>query len=457
LKFLKTWTLKRHFKANISLAYPVMLSQLGHILVGVADSIMVGQLGAEPLAAASLANSIFSMVLTFGIGISYAITPFVAKYDGENNLEKSSEVLRTGFWINAIAGVALFIIVTGSSFVLHYLNQPADVVDLAIPYLGIITFSLVPFMFFQSFKQFAEGLSLTKVAMAITVGANLINIGLNYILIFGKMGFEPMGLNGAGIATLLSRVMMALGMFYYIAKSKKLAKYKIRLNIKGVTKKLVNQLLKIGLPTGVQFIFEVGAFSFAAIMMGWMGAETLAAHQIAINLAAVSYMTATGISAAATVRVGNQLGKNDIPTLRMAGFTSFAMGIAFMTITCIIFITGNFFLPSLYIDDMEVINIAASLLIIAGFFQISDGIQVVGLGALRGLGDVKVPTVITLIAYWVLGLPVGYLLCFQFGLGPEGIWYGLLIGLSVAAVLLFTRFNYISRKLLRTRSTNMAI
>jgi MATE family multidrug resistance protein len=211
-------------------------------------------------------------------------------------------------------------------------------------------------------------------------------------------------------------------------------------------------MLKIGIPTGMQFIFEVGAFSFAAIMIGWSGATALAAHQIALSLAAVSYMMATGISAAATVRVGNQLGRNDIFNLRLAGFTTFAMGAAFMTISCLIFLVGREFLPSLYINEQEVIQLAASLLIIAAFFQISDGIQVVGLGALRGMGDVKIPTLITLIAYWVLGLPIGYLLSIPLDLGPQGIWYGLLIGLSTAAVMLFTRFNYISKKLmLQTR------
>lgn len=446
---MKTWDLKEHFRRNITLAFPVMMGQLGHIMVGVADSIMVGRLGADTLAAASLSNSIFSVVLTFGIGISYAIPPLVAKYDGEKNMPKSSEVLRHGFWINAFTGILLFGIITGGSFLLYYLNQPVQVVDLAIPYLGIITFSLVPFMFYLSFKQFAEGLSLTKIANGIAIVANIINIILNYILIYGKLGFEPLGLNGAGIATLIARILMVAGIIYYIFNSRKLAPYKIKLNIRKLNRKMTSKLLEIGLPTGFQFIFEVGAFSFAAIMMGWLGAETLAAHQIAINLAAVTYMMATGIAAAATVRVGNQLGRNDIPTLRAAGFTSFAMGAVFMLVNCIIFIVGNEFLPTLYIHDSGVISIASSLLIIAGFFQISDGVQVVGLGALRGLSDVRIPTVTSLIAYWVLGLPIGYLLCFTLRMGPEGVWYGLLIGLSVSAVLLFTRFNYITKKMMR--------
>lgn len=437
-----------HFRKNFLLAYPVMLSQLGYVMVGVADSVMVGRLGAEPLAAASLGNSIFSVALMFGIGISYAISPLVALADGEGDHRQSAGILKHGLLINLVVGTTLFLIVPSASFILYLLNQPQEVVNLAIPYIGIISFSLIPFMFFQSYKQFAEGLSVTKQAMYIIIASNVLNVILNYILIYGELGMPALGLNGAGWATFISRVVMAVAMVLYIYKSSRYLIYIRNFSFRNFSKKIIIKMLKIGIPTGMQFIFEVGAFSFAAIMIGWSGATALAAHQIALSLAAVSYMMATGISAAATVRVGNQLGRNDIFNLRLAGFTTFAMGAAFMTISCIIFLVGREFLPSLYINEQDVIQLAASLLIIAAFFQISDGIQVVGLGALRGMGDVKIPTLITLIAYWVLGLPIGYLLSIPLELGPRGIWYGLLIGLSTAAVMLFTRFNYISKKLM---------
>lgn len=440
---------KDHFRKNLVLAVPVMLSQLGHVMVGVADSIMVGRLGTVPLAAVSLGNGIFAVILMFGIGMSFAITPLVAAADGENNYRKSAKIFKHGFYISLVTGILLFLLTFAGGPVLYSLNQPEEVVKLAIPYLNIVALSLIPFMIFQSFKQFAEGLSFTKNAMYITVAANLINVGLNYVLIYGEFGIEPMGLLGAGWATLISRVLMAVAMGVYVMKGRKFKQYLEGFRFKGISKKLMLRMVKLGVPTGMQFVFEVGAFSSALIMVGWLGSTQLAAHQIAINLASVSYMMATGISAAATVRVGNQLGKNDIPNLRRAGFTSFIMGIVFMALTGVIFILGRSFLPGLYIQEEEVISVASSLVVIAAFFQISDGIQVVGLGALRGLEDVRMPTIIAVIAYWVIGLPFGYILCFHLDLGARGIWFGLLIGLSMAAIMLSYRFNLLTKRLLK--------
>ncbi|TRX56279.1 MATE family efflux transporter [Fulvivirga sp. M361] len=438
---------KAHLKKNFLLAYPVMISQMGHMLVNVADSVMVGQLGASPLAGASLANVIFHMLLTFGIGVSYAITPLVAAADGEENIERSASVLKHGLLINPIAGVVLFLGVLVGTPALQYLNQPPEVVKQAIPYLNIVTFSLIPLMVFQTFRQFAEGLSFTKQAMVIVITANIANIGLNYILIYGKLGFEPMGLVGAGWASLIARILLALLMFAYIYFHKSFGKYKKGFSIGAYSRSLIRKMLGIGIPAGLQFIFEVGAFGFAVIMIGWIGTKPLAAHQIALNLAAISYMAASGLSAAATIRVGNQLGKKDIPTLRAAAFTLYGMVVTFMIVCAFIFIAGRHFLPALYIADQEVITIASSLVIIAGLFQVSDGVQVVSLGALRGLEDVKTPTILTFIAYWLLALPAGYILAFPMGMGVEGVWYGLLIGLTVVAVVMFMRFNILTKQL----------
>lgn len=448
---------KEHFSRTFTLAYPVMLSQLGQVLVGVADSMMVGQLGATPLAAASLANSIFFVILMFGIGISMAITPLVAAADGNGNRKRIAKLFKHGFVINMFSGIVMFILIILAAPTLQYMNQPEEVVQMAIPYLAIITLSIIPFMFFQTFKQFAEGLSQTKQAMVITIVCNLLNVVLNWVLIYGKLGFPAMGLNGAGWATLISRVLMGAVIFYYVWKSKRYTSYKIGFGFKRLSYPMISKMLKIGVPTGFQFIFEVGAFSTAAIMMGWIGVNALAAHQIAINLASISYMMASGLSAAAMVRVGNQLGRNDIKSLREAGFTIFGMVIVFMFCFAVIFIVGRNFLPSLYIDELPVIEMTASLLVIAGFFQLSDGIQVVGLGALRGMSDVKVPTLITLIAYWVLGLPLGYFFAFQLGMGEQGIWYGLLIGLTSTGVMLLYRFHKLSGKLLTSQKIDSAV
>ncbi|MEM1406007.1 MAG: MATE family efflux transporter [Bacteroidota bacterium] len=438
---------KAHLKKNFLLAYPVMISQVGHMMVNVADSVMVGQLGALPLAGASLANVIFHLLMTFGIGISYAITPLVAAADGEGNTARVSEILKNGFLLNIITGVLLFGLVLIGSPVLFYLDQPQDVVTMAVPYLNIVTFSLIPLMVFQTFRQFAEGLSRTRQAMFIVIACNLINIGLNYLLIYGKAGFPELGLNGAGWASLISRIVLAIWMMGYIYFSQSFIAFRNGFSMGFYSKKLIKRLINIGLPAGLQFIFEVGAFGFAVIMMGWIGTKALAAHQIAVNLAAVSYMAASGLSAAATVRVGNQLGRKDVPTLRAAAFTLYGMVITFMLACALIFILGRCYLPSLYIRDEEVVQMASSLVVIAGFFQLSDGIQVVSLGALRGLEDVKVPTLLTFIAYWVIALPVGYLLGFKFDLGAEGIWYGLLIGLTIVAMVMSIRFNKLTKML----------
>ncbi len=439
-------TLRDHLNITFQLAYPVMLSQLGQVSVGVADSVMVGRLGAIPLAAASLGNSIFFVIMMFGIGISMGITPLVSIAEGKGKIKRISRLFTHGLWINLATSILLTIIVLGLSQGLHFLNQPEEVVVLAVPYLLIITASLVPMMVFQTFKQMAEGLSQTKQAMYITIFCNLVNVFLNWVLIWGYLGAPKMGLNGAGLATLISRVLMMVMMGGYILYAKRYHVFKFGFSIRNASLPMFSRILKIGVPTGFQFIFEVSAFSAAAIMMGWIGVNALAGHQIALNLASISYMMATGLATAGMIRVSNQIGKGNIKAMREAGMVVFGMVIVFMFLAAILFITARYYLPTLYIDDPEVIALSASLLIIAGLFQLSDGVQVVGLGVLRGMEDVKIPTFVTLMAYWVLGLPLGYLLAFEFGFEEKGIWYGLLIGLSITAVILFYRFRALSRK-----------
>ncbi len=439
-------TLKDHINTTFHLAYPVMLSQLGQVSVGVADSMMVGRIGALPLAAASLANGIFFVVMMFGIGVSMGITPLVSRADGKGKSGRISRLFSHGLWINVLTSVALTAIVVGLSQGLHFLNQPEEVVVLAVPYLLIITASLLPLMVFQTFKQMAEGLSQTRQAMYITIFANLVNVFLNWVLIWGKFGFPQMGLNGAGIATLISRVLMMVMMGGYILMSPRYKKYQFRLLLPGASFPMISRILKIGIPTGFQFIFEVSAFSTAAIMMGWIGVNALAGHQIALNLASISYMMATGLATAGMIRVSNQVGKGDMKAMRKAGLVVFGMVVVLMFSSALAFFAFRYFLPTLYIDDPEVIALSASLLVIAGLFQLSDGVQAVGLGVLRGLEDVKVPTLVTLMAYWALGLPLGYFLAFPLGMGAHGIWYGLLIGLTITAAMLLYRFLSLSKK-----------
>ena len=300
---------KYHFNKTFHLAYPVMLSQLGHIMVGVADSVMVGQLGPTPLAAASFANNFMGVFLMFGIGLSYGITPLVAQADGEQNIDKITRLLRHGIILSLISGVLIVACLLGISYFFDYLGQPEEVVKLGLPYFLIIASSLFPLMIFQNLRQFAEGMSVTKPIMFITILANLVNELLNYLLIFGKLGFPAMGLNGAGWSTFISRVLMAIGLYFFIARYDRFKPFMDAFKLSKIRSYYFKPMLKIGVPSGIQFVFEVGAFAMAAIMMGWLGTVPLAAHQIAISLVSVSYMMASGISAASTVRVGNQIGE----------------------------------------------------------------------------------------------------------------------------------------------------
>ncbi len=439
---------KSHFQRNFLLAYPVMLSQLGQVSVGVADSLMVGKLGAVPLAAASLANVIFYAIMVFGLGVSLAVTPLVAAADGEQDSNKIGGIFSNGLLVNIVLGTLLALSTVVCTPILNHLDQPPDVVVMAIPYLRIITMALIPYMIFQSFRQFAEGMGNTRQAMYITLTGNAINILLNYLLIYGKFGFPEMGLNGAGWATLIARSVMAILMGLYIYHARKFKIYRSAFVLSNISGQVIRRILNVGIPAGLQYVFEVSAFGFAAIMMGWLGTRTLAAHQIAINLASISYMMATGIASAATIRVGNRLGGRDLPNLRLAGYTCFIMVAIFMGGAALVFLLLKNILPTLYIADPEVIEITSQLLIVAAFFQISDGVQVVGMGSLRGIEDVRIPTAIAVTAYWIVGLPVGYFLSFPLEMGATGIWYGLLLGLTLAAVLLFLRFRRLTTNML---------
>lgn len=438
---------KNNYRKLFLLAYPVILSQLGHIMVGVVDTAMVGQIGTIPQAAVALANSLYVLVLVFGLGVSYGVTPLVAAADSTKNYSQNASLLKHSIIINVVMGCLLFLLLLILSPVLLFFNQKQEVVTLAIPFLNVMMLGMIPLCIFSGFKQFAEGLSYTRVAMIITIGSNVLNILLNYLMIFGHWGFPEMGLMGSCWASFIARSAMALFMFIYIYYNKQFKIYWEGFSFKGLSMPLIRNILAIGIPSGLQWLFEVGAFSFAVIMIGWVSPAAQAAHQVALSIASVTYMMASGLSAAASVRVGNHLGLKDMQGLRSAGFSAFVMVLAFMSISAICFILFRETLPFFFNKQPDVVRISSSLLVVAAFFQLSDGIQVVGLGALRGMKDVKIPTFITLVAYWVVGLPMSYVFAFMFGYGVVGIWYGLSLGLTIAALLLFWRFNYVSKKI----------
>lgn len=432
---------KAQYLKNFKLAYPVMIGSLGQTTVNLADSIMVGQTGHVPLAAVSLANSLFFAPMVFGMGIAFGITPLVANAEGAQNHETSVRVLKNGLWVTFVVGLLLAAVVLGLSANMDVMKQHPEVIEAARPYLYLLVASVVPFMFFMALKQFSEGLSDTKAAMRVSLTANVLNVVLNYFLIFGKAGFPEMGLIGAGWATFISRVFQAVALGVWLWMQPKYSMYKEIWRATVVKFRYVKDVLAIGVPSGLQAIFEVSAFAMASILMGTLGAKEQAAHQIAISLASMSFMLASGFASAATIRVGNQLGKKDYPQLQLAMRTIFRMVIWFATISGTLFIIGRNFLPALFTDDPAVIEIAAGLLVVAAIFQLSDCIQVVALGALRGFSDVKMPTFITFLAYWVVALPLAYVLGNHTSLGANGIWAGLAIGLTVAAMLLAIRYN----------------
>lgn len=440
----------KEFRKNIKIAYPVMLGQLGQVTVGLVDNLMIGRLGASNLAAVSAANSIFFIILIFGIGLSTAITPLVAHADGQKDSRKIAKIFSHGLILNTMLSVVMYIVVTFGMPLLYKLNQPKEVIDLAIPYLKIITISFIPLMMYQSVKQYSEGLSFTKPAMYATLIGNIVNIVVNYILIFGKFGAPKMGLVGAGIGTLVSRVVMLILMYLFVSKKRAFKETMQYFSLRNIERSIFERLAKIGVPTGLQMVFEVGAFAAAVFIAGLISTEAIAANQIAQSMISVSYMLATGFGTAATVRVGNQMGLKDYVSLRRVGMSNMLMVTLMMMAFGVIFVSASEFLPSLYIDDAEVIKITASLLGIAALFQLSDGIQVVGLGALRGLQDVKVPTYITFIAYWVIALPLSFILAIKMDFGTKGIWMGLGIGLTFSAVFNFMRFSKITNGLIRS-------
>ncbi|TAH26613.1 MAG: MATE family efflux transporter [Cytophagales bacterium] len=428
-------------KQNIAIAIPVAISQLGHMAVAVADTIMAGNLGALPLAAATLAISIFIPFMMISVGMSYGITPMVAIADGENNLPEIVKILKNGFWLNMIMNFLLFIILLLLVQLLPIINPNPEIVALAKPFFILQSLSLIPLSVFLIIKQFLEGLAITRVATMITIIANVINIGLIIVFTQGFFQLPNLGLTGIAYATVIARLFMLIAIVFYFMVRPDFKVYRKHFQIIKIEFKFIIHLFKNSIPIGLQLMLESGAFGFAAIMAGWIGAKEIAAHQISLNIAAITYMAATGIAAATTVRVGHEWGKKNYTMIRTAAFTALLVVFIYELISCLSFILFKDLLPLVYIREKIIVELSASLLMITALFQVSDGLQVVAMGALRGIEDIRIPTIVAVIAYWLLGLPLGYFLAFKLHLGVQGIWYGLLAGLSISAVLLCLRVH----------------
>ena len=447
----------QEFRYNLRLAYPVIVGLLGHTFVQLVDNIMVGQLGTAELAAVSLGNSFFFVAMSLGIGFSTAITPLMAETDGAKNIKEGRNVFIHGLILCTVLGVFLTAAVLLSKPLLFQMGQPEEVVELAYPYLQWVALSLIPLVAFQGFKQFSEGLSYTRPAMYATLLANGINVVLNYVLIFGFWIFPKMGVEGAAIGSLVARCSMLLFMVFYVRFRKEFALYSQKLTLKKPILSLFKKIILLGFPSALQMFFEVIFFTAAIWLSGILGKNPQAANQIALNLSSMTFMFALGLGVTAMIRVGNQKGRRDFISLRRIAYSIFLLIFIFDVAFCLFFLLANDLLPWIYLDQtnplqladvLEVVEMASTLLIVSGFFQIFDGLQAVVLGALRGIQDVNLPAWITFFSYGLFGFPISYYLGIHTSLGATGIWIGLLSGLFSSALLLFLRFQHLTKKLI---------
>lgn len=430
---------KPHFKRILQLSYPIIIGQIGIVLMGVADTIMIGQLEPTNLAAAGIANSVYFMVTILGIGTLTAISPLVAKAKGAGHTNEVALLYRQGLIASLILSLFVGLILFLLTINLHWFGQAADVNNLTQSYLHYLNAGTPFLLLFMAAKHYSDGLSITKPAAVITIFGLILNVFLVWVFMYGHLGFKGMGINGAGLATTITRVVMAICMIGYIHKQAFYTTW-LRVKEKGQETAFLKQIFEVGLPSGFQYFFEVAAFASAAIIIGWFSKTQLAAHQIALNLASITYMVATGISVGGSIAVGDAWGRKHKADIIASGKASLILSVAFMGLTALIFSVFNHFFVGIYTSDAVVAGMAANLLLIAALFQLSDGIQCVSLGILRGLADTKVPTLITIIAYWILGIPIGWYLAKYMGFELYGIWFGLSIGLTFSAVFLTIRF-----------------
>ena len=447
----------KEFSYNLQLAYPVIIGMLGHTLIGIVDNIMVGKLGSTELAAVSLGNSMIFVAMSLGIGFSTAITPIVAESDAENDISKIRSAFYHGLFLCTILGILLFGLVLLAKPIMELLHQPKEVITLAKPYIDWVAFSLVPLIIYQGYKQFADGLSLTKVSMYAIVMANILHVIINYLLIYGIWIFPKMGILGAALGTVISRIAMVIFMHIILSRKEQLKQYFQNFSFDEIKKEMIQKIINLGFPSAMQMLFEVVLFTAAIWLCGTIGKTSQAANQIALSLASMTFMVAMGLSVVSMIRISNHKGLNDYKQLVIVARSIFLLAILIEILFAVMFVALHQVLPYMFLnmeiqsqllDNQEVIAIAGKLLLVAAVFQISDGIQVVVLGALRGLQDVKIPMYITFVAYWIVGFPVSFYLGNYTSLKAVGVWIGLFAGLTVAAVSLFMRFHYLTKKMI---------
>ncbi|MCK9304975.1 MAG: MATE family efflux transporter [Bacteroidales bacterium] len=436
-----------YYKTNLKLAIPVMLTQAGQITVNLADNIMVGHLGATELASVSFANSIIILGMVFGIGFTQGVTPHVGQSFGRGDHSGVAALLKNSIALNLVVSLLITIVMAVAGLFMDYMGQTEQVVTMGRGYYNIMLFSMFPSLMFFGLRQFSEGIGITKYAMYLTLAVNMLNIFLNWVLIYGKLGFEPMGIRGAAIATLTSRYIVFFAFLILYFKNKNYNRYLLQKGSGLLNRLHIKSILKTSIPLSFQNLVEITAFSMSAIMVGWNGEISLASHQIAMSMSSFSFMLALGVGAAATIRVSHLYGFRDYNAMRKAGFASVHLSVVLMSLCGIAYIIFRKEIPYIFTNVPEVNELASKLLIISALFQVFDAIQLSSLAALRALADVKKPLFMSVISYYLVCLPLGYICGTLLDLGVIGVWTGLSLGLVFAAVLFLVRFNKISRKL----------
>jgi MATE family multidrug resistance protein len=431
----------KEFPKTLKIATPLIISNVSQIGLNLIDSAMIGAVDYHQLAASSLVINIISIAQVLGMGLAIAISPLAAIANGQNNKFQASKVLFNGFLLSTLVAVLIAITLVSSNRLLFHLGQDPYVATLAVPFFKLLAWSLIPMLMFAAVKQFCDGLEYTKTAMSLSLISLPLNAFLNWIFIYGRFGFPRMELAGAGLGTLITRILIAVTLVIVVWRHRIFKPYiQIRRSAWQVDMKTFKELLHIGVPTSLIYGMEVAAFSVSGIMIGWLGATSQAAHQIALNLATATFMAAAGLALGGSIRVANAYGRNEKTLLRNIGTSTISGSLIYGVVCAILFILLRNQLPTLFTNDSQVIAVSSGLLVFAALFQVSDATQSIGVGLLRGIKDVKVPSVFVAIAYWVIGIPVGYFLCFKLNMGASGIWLGFVTGLTASSILLNTRF-----------------
>lgn len=433
---------------TIKLALPIIFGNVSQMALGILDNAMVGAISYQHLAAASLVVNILGIPYVLGIGMTMSISPMVALSNGERNRFNVSHYFFNGFLLCSLIALLISLGLEAGNNLIYHLDQDPEVAALAQPYLRIMAWSTIPMIMFLAIIQFTDGLEHTEMAMILSLVSVPLNAGINWLLIYGNWGFPRMELIGAGYGTLITRIVVLLILVATVFLHRNFRRYMwIRRSTWHLKKKTWKELLKIGVPSSLQYGMETGAFSVSGIMIGTLGAVSQAAHQIALSTAALTFMVSLGLSQAGSIRVSNALGRRDLPLLRRIGLSTLITAMIYGFVCALGFVLLRHHLPVLFNKDTAVVSLASYLLLFAAIFQISDSIQAVGVGLLRGLRDVRIPTILVAVAYWVIGIPVGYLLTFHFKMGAMGLWIGFVVGLSLSAVFMSSRFMTLSRKM----------